>query len=420
MMDCIIVETVNGRPVLWEREPNDPALDEEIERIQTIPSDKDLFCIYDVSINAGTLQSIMATRWFHGEAVEGYLRAVAAGKPGFLVFSPYFYLSLKARGEKAALKLFRKAISQAKEKEVIRLVFPLHLIDHWTMAIYNKDLNTLYYYDSCRNEPLQDTVFVLTDLLEESGIAARLPRVRFVMRDPRLFTQTNGYDCGPFICSFGRAVIEDISFGFREDDMQDIRRSILYTILRASKAKNEVPMESEPYYEDIDSEEDFPELETEEERVKLEQVTDRVDELSMNKREKKARVTGSRIYRPSYEELEKARSSNEPFVDIDAEGQEYTANTGGDWRKCLKLEEVLERLASNREEAWRLLEKEILGDARIMFVWVSKVAPVYSSPTPYSFRFGTFEEFKHLKMLVETSFPTLLIKNPHKAVPRSA
>ena len=61
MMDCIIVETVNGRPVLWEREPNDPALDEEIERIQTIPSDKDLFCIYDVSINAGTLQSIMAT-----------------------------------------------------------------------------------------------------------------------------------------------------------------------------------------------------------------------------------------------------------------------------------------------------------------------------------------------------------------------
>ena len=59
-------------------------------------------------------------------------------------------------------------------------------------------------------------------------------------------------------------------------------------------------------------------------------------------------------------------------------------------------------------------------DARIMFVWVSKVAPVYSSPTPYSFRFGTFKAFKHLKMLVETSFPTLLIKNPHKAVPRSA
>ena len=53
--------------------------------------------------------------------------------------------------------------------------------------------------------------------------------------------------------------------------------------------------------------------------------------------------------------LTELRAGTQPFTDKDVNGRVFTANTNGDWKKCLLFSEILE--AMDRDDANKAWEK---------------------------------------------------------------
>ena len=128
-------------------------------------------------------------------------------------------------------------------------------------------------------------------------------------------------------------------------------------------------------------------------------------------------TTGSLLYKPCTEQLVKLRKGTQPFVDIGSCKTEFTANSFGDWRHCLNLNEVLDLMCKkNREDAWKILEDKLKDEPLQGVEWINKATPKYQMKSPFDFRFGTSKMFFRLFHMVKRLNPTLKIENPHAGV----
>ena len=149
----------------------------------------------------------------------------------------------------------------------------------------------------------------------------------------------------------------------------------------------------------------------------IETMVDRIDTTRLTETEDdKVRSTMNKTYAPKYSELHLLRDSDEPYVDVDKDGMEYTANTGGEWDKCLKLSEILNHFSPNPVEAWTELGNTIRNSPGLVLRWVELVAPPGQMKGPRNFRFGSRKNFDRVKFILETAYPHIKIQNPHRSL----
>ena len=98
-------------------------------------------------------------------------------------------------------------------------------------------------------------------------------------------------------------------------------------------------------------------------------------------------------FRPTFLELDRAA----PYLDINENGKEYTVNSGGDWKRCLKFTEALEFVGG-----WEKLEEEIKGNPKVALDWLKNVS---MSNDPSKFSFGRRSYYMWVKRLLEKTFP---------------
>lgn len=412
---------------IWKPEPNDENLDALISVINGARGDElstECARVHGVGITNAIFQSLRPGVWFYGEIIEAYLRILTDADTRFDVLSPYFYKTLVRCGIPETLKLYSKEILKfSQNSELKAILIPVHLDVHWTLCVFFNAAKVVHYWDRAKGENW-DVVLGIQDFFSAAGMADKYVTPVFRTRDPMVSGQKDNHSCGPFCCSYARCVVMEREVDFKEADMSEIRRSIGYALLRNTSPV--VPLQDVDEDDDLEVvfvstvAKDQPKVSVQEEpKVSIQDVitetaTDLLDELTVGDDElNKARVTQLMHYAPSYKTLAELRLTTEPFVDINKENREFTANAGDDWRKFLKLREVLSVLADTEEEAWLILASKLQEEPQVALTWAWKVSSPGQPATPQSFRFGSPKNFRKVKKIIETAFPAVKMIDSH-------
>jgi sentrin-specific protease 1 len=150
--------------------------------------------------------------------------------PRIHCFSTFFYPKVSRQGHSSVKRWTRKVDLFSLD----RILFPIHLGVHWTIAAALIKEKEIIYIDSMggENKKCQD---VLLDYLKtEHEIRKKSPLPEgWTTRSlsNKAPQQNNSSDCGVFCCKFGDYISRGfLEFNFSAEDMKTFRKAICYEI----------------------------------------------------------------------------------------------------------------------------------------------------------------------------------------------
>jgi len=118
-----------------------------------------------------------------------------------------------------------------------RVVVPVHLGNHWCLAVINIEEKRFEYYDSlgAGNENCLERLkrYVQDEHKEKK-------KSKIDISDWQDYTpndiphQQNGYDCGVFMCKYAQCISRGVDFDFSQADMAFFRKKMVLEILDVS------------------------------------------------------------------------------------------------------------------------------------------------------------------------------------------
>ncbi|XP_043276075.1 sentrin-specific protease 1-like [Venturia canescens] len=170
------------------------------------------------------LETLSGTNWLNDEVINDYMDLIRDEKT--YVMSSFFFPRLHHNGY-AAVKRWTKKVNIFKYEKVI---VPINLGNHWCLATINFIAKTIMYYDSFKKENPRSLETLLQYLIEEARQKEGEPIMRekwhlaAKMDIPR---QSNGYDCGVFVCMYARCKISERKMEFTQNEMPIIRAKMM-------------------------------------------------------------------------------------------------------------------------------------------------------------------------------------------------
>ncbi|RQM06017.1 hypothetical protein DH86_00002577 [Scytalidium sp. 3C] len=190
-------------------------------------------------------QTLLGPRaWLNDEIINSYIEwivdaanaaaaeeARALGEtpspvPKFIAHNSFFFETLKNKGPNSTDRLMkRKKAAGRALLEVDSVFVPICRGLHWTLGVVRPIAKTIEYLDSMHGDPTFFTTLMREWLRCQLGDAY----VEEEWTIPRTATtrQTNGYDCGVFVCTNAFCVASGLDTAcYQQDDMALQRRNI--------------------------------------------------------------------------------------------------------------------------------------------------------------------------------------------------
>ena len=387
-----------------------------------------------IDITVRSLRKLVGKGWLFCDTVEAYMRMFAETDKSIGVMGTFLWTQLSTKGPKYAISRNRKTIEDLKTKNLILIPINLAEDQHWIMAAVYLRSQEIHIYDSCVDTNRTGVGNVLKEFFLMNGLF-RHCEVVFEQKTsiPR---QTNSYDCGAFVCRFARCLILDIKMDFTEEEMPEIRRKLLHELITArplprtdaEKTFVEIIMEVEELCKtstlslektqetmEVDSSSGIKAEQNEEPFSTIQGIQINLENNERFDDDEAKQASSSRLYQATPLELDTLRRGEVPFVDIDRDGKEFTANTGGDWKKMLKLSEILSSLSADKQEAWRILFEKLEEDPGTALKWFRNSGKEKEKPTPFQFRFGRLNNIQKIKKFIEQAYPCVKIEGLHES-----
>lgn len=403
------------------------------EELLTLHDDTLIQEVSGLQLRVRNLKRFRGRSWLDGECVEACLRLQADGETSFntAVASSYLWTRLETRGIQTVLETSRKGLVKLMGKEIILIPMFLGKEKHWILAAAYPNVGEIWMYDSIPGKSRLSEGERLASLLCRANLmVAGEVKVAQACNIP---TQNNTYDCGMFVIQYGKHLMAGRRMRFGEVDMPRLRQEALSELMKGEPTPPPVPLlqgileefnmtwesgDHHCYDQNMEASTGEPvENHTQgttsrEEVAREEHVTESfLLEMGLNENERfeeHRSVSSNPHYQPSFRLLQELRRKDEPFVDIDPQGQEFTGNLNGDWKRSLKLREVLRILSANREVAWKVLFEELEKDPTIALNWFENSTKQMEDQTPYQFRFGTYRNVLKVKRFLQVKFPRSL------------
>ena len=371
---------------------------------------KDIIKQSGITLKAHDFLSLVDKQWLNGEIIEAYIKEIAAMTAEKVEVVTTFISALLDIGISKAKHSLRKQIPKLTSDA--KIIIPLHLGAHWTLICVRAMSDKVEYFDSLRGMVSKETkekIDLVCLFLVEIGRIGKDYELEYVADRP---FQWNGYDCGMFTMQVARCIILNKAFDFCQPMMPRLRIETGAFLL---ERRQKIPGNNEyrtPYifpemlddYDEDDMDEDGKD-----EDDRYEEYDKRVDMINTNTSANEVVVSLSKKiemvelfdkpyqhpggrFRPTFLELDRAA----PYLDINENGKEYTVNSGGDWKRCLKFTEALEFVGG-----WEKLEEEIKGNPKVALDWLKNVS---MSNDPSKFSFGRRSYYMWVKRLLEKNF----------------
>ncbi|RKF55874.1 putative ulp1 protease family protein [Erysiphe neolycopersici] len=151
--------------------------------------------------------------------------------PGFIAHNSFFYETLKKRGPKSLDRLMkRKGAPGISLLEVDSIFIPICNGLHWTLGVVRPVAKTIEYFDSMGGNPSQFILLIQMWLKHQLGEA--YCSEEWTTPKTACANQTNGYDCGVFVCTNAFCVAVGLdTLCYHESDMTRQRKNIAAILL---------------------------------------------------------------------------------------------------------------------------------------------------------------------------------------------
>lgn len=197
---------------------------------------------FNIPLTVATFQRLDPGIWLNDELINATL-SLYTDKHNIWVFNTYFY-------DKLTHPVYNYANVQRWTKSVDLFAFrgvliPIHVSGvHWTLAVADMKTETLHYFDSMGGRDGSLILRHLLTYLQKEHQAKKLDALSsaWTMRvwtKKEIPQQSNDFDCGVFVCTFARIMVDawvrDIAPNFTQfsyHDMPKIREQLKLELLQ--------------------------------------------------------------------------------------------------------------------------------------------------------------------------------------------
>jgi len=164
-------------------------------------------------------------------ATDQALGEPASTVPKFIAHNSFFYENLKKKGPQSTERLMKRKKVPGKELLKVDSVFvPICSGAHWTIGVVRPVAKTIEYFDSMGGRPSMFFSQMRAWLEYQLGSSYKVDE----WTEPRTACahQSNGYDCGVFVCTNAFCVAMGLDTScYEERDMIQQRRNIAAVLL---------------------------------------------------------------------------------------------------------------------------------------------------------------------------------------------
>ena len=177
-----------------------------------------------ISVSGNDLVTLKKRGSLNDEVINFYIELIlkrAACEPEkypkIHMFNTFFYLLLEKKGYSGVNKITKKAEVDIFSLDMV--IVPIHLPNHWTLAVINIKEHRLEYYDSMSKGYNETVLLSLKHYVKEEykdnkqASSYDMSKWEFY-RVENLPKQSNSYDCGVFAMTFAEHISRGASILF--------------------------------------------------------------------------------------------------------------------------------------------------------------------------------------------------------------
>ncbi|XP_064021138.1 sentrin-specific protease 2-like isoform X2 [Pogoniulus pusillus] len=192
---------------------------------------------FKLKVTREDIGTLREHRWLNDEVINFYMKLIAERnkKEGFAAvhaFSTFFYPKFISGGY-TAVRRWTKGVDLFQQD----LIFvPIHLRVHWALVVVDVRRKTIRYYDSMAKsgDKICQTLF---QYLREESLEKRnleLASSEWTLRSMEsheIPQQSNGSDCGVFVCKYAEYISRDRATTFTQNHMPYFRKKMVWEII---------------------------------------------------------------------------------------------------------------------------------------------------------------------------------------------
>ncbi|AXI23881.1 C-terminal catalytic domain [Cardinium endosymbiont of Sogatella furcifera] len=212
---------------------------DQVEQAFSAPPGTLLTHVEGIEIRQEDLIRLKASRWLNDHIINAYMGMIHKRSedqenvvlPKVYAFNTYFFTKLSQKDQSyQTMKNWIKKIDLFSYDIVL---VPIHLGNHWCLVVIDLRKKTIRYYDSLGNANdggLKKLLQFFTDAVANKQATKKDTKAWrcSYLKEP---AQSNGSDCGVFICQFADYVSRDLPINFTEHDMPYFRKRMAIEIL---------------------------------------------------------------------------------------------------------------------------------------------------------------------------------------------
>ncbi|XP_039412740.1 sentrin-specific protease 2 isoform X1 [Corvus cornix cornix] len=192
---------------------------------------------FKLAVTREDICTLQPLGWLNDSIVNFYMsllveRSKKEGYPAVYAFNTFFYSKLSSTSHKG-VKKWTKGVDIFKHDV---LLVPIHLRIHWTLLVVDLREKAIKYFDSLGQKGDHICKTVLKYLEEESKEKRNieLTASEWTLRSlgaEEIPQQSNGSDCGVFVCKFADFITRDKPIIFTPEHMPYFRRKMVWEII---------------------------------------------------------------------------------------------------------------------------------------------------------------------------------------------
>ena len=228
-----------------------PAMETEIDAALSVSSTVTLVSAFRTDIKRSDLNTLTGLNWLNDEVINFYMSMIVERSkesdrwPKVYAFNTYFYPKIMLHGHASVARW-------TQEVDVFSydlLLVPVHLGDHWCLAVVDFKRSGVYYYDSMGGDNLECLEalcgYLRMEHLDKKGLPYSTDGLQLVVMK-EIPPQRNSSDCGIFSCQYAECIARRAEITFDQTDMPYFRRRMMWEILKKGILHPTVPVVPPP------------------------------------------------------------------------------------------------------------------------------------------------------------------------------
>ncbi|RLV85231.1 Ubiquitin-like-specific protease 1 [Meyerozyma sp. JA9] len=187
---------------------------------------------FQIDITARDLSTLSDGQWLNDNVIDFYFNLFT--NSNVFGWTTHFYTTLKERGYAGVARWAKRKKVDVTSKDLI--LVPINIMGtHWALAVVDNRNKQFQYFDSLSSHGNPQALQLLRQYMSAEAEKQKSPidySTFKISPSEKAPQQSNGYDCGVFMCTCAKFLAKGYRLTYGQRDMKVIRRRMAYEIIQ--------------------------------------------------------------------------------------------------------------------------------------------------------------------------------------------